>query len=322
MRAHCSRWGRGVPGGTLTCSGQLRATGAPKQRSGGLVGERRCGWQHGVGGPAGILERERQPPGTRRRLASPARRRPVAGRGSCRPAAPDRGCRRRTARRTPSAQGRQRVEPPGAARGDPWKARVPVDGASAGLRSPSSACRRVSTTASQQSARRRRRRGRGGRSRGAGQGLSPGVLSADGPTGAPGRGRRRARPRGGRAGPAGPVRRALPGADRRLGGPGAGPAAAAAPAGGPGRAPAGRPAHAGDDRHRAAHRVPRGSTRTRGACCSPPTPTPMPPSGPSTTPGWSTTCSSRGTRRRTGSTRCWTTCSRPGGGRRRRRTCG
>ena len=82
----------------------------------------------------------------------------------------------------------------------------------------------------------------------------------------------------------------------------------------PGRPDPRRPADARHDRDRAA-RAGRGRSRPApSCCCSPPTPTPTSPSGRSTRSGSTTTCSSRGTHRRSGSTRWSTTCSATGGG--------
>ena len=78
----------------------------------------------------------------------------------------------------------------------------------------------------------------------------------------------------------------------------------------PGRGDPGRLPDAEDERHRvprAGHgHLPRRPPRS----CSPPTPTPAPPSTRSTWSTSTTTCSSRGTRRRRSSTRWWTRCWR------------
>ena len=81
-----------------------------------------------------------------------------------------------------------------------------------------------------------------------------------------------------------------------------------------GRAGRLRPADAGDDRHRAARPGPRARRPTPSCCCSRRTPTPTSPSGRSTTSASTTTCSSRGTRPRSGSTPSSTTCSATGDG--------
>ena len=128
---------------------------------------------------------------------------------------------------------------------------------------------------------------------------------------------RRRRPgglRGDHAGPARPVRRATTGSSGRRPGPRRSRCSTEL-------ALRDRPVAliASDQRmpEMTGHRGPRaGPARTRRTpswCCSPRTPTPTSRSRPSTTSASTTTCSSRGTRPRSGSTRCSTTCSATGG---------
>ena len=81
--------------------------------------------------------------------------------------------------------------------------------------------------------------------------------------------------------------------------------ATARPAGRPDRI---RPADARDDRRRVPRSWRRSTPPTPSSCCSPRTPTPTWRSRRSTTSGSTTTCSSRGTRPRSGCTRCSTIC--------------
>ena len=109
---------------------------------------------------------------------------------------------------------------------------------------------------------------------------------------------RRAHPR-----PQAPLRLRVPRAVGDVGGPGARAAEVAGAAHRPGRPDRQRPADAGEDRDRAAGRVARARRRRPSGCCSRRTPTPTWRSPRSTTSASTTTCSSRGTRPRSGCSR-------------------